>query len=103
MQVRSALRYFQRDLCKAAETSIRKLVPRYSRRCKAEYTIEPTFQFHRSISGTHFEMVYRCLSPCRAVRNLVTRTGIELIRTPDAVFSKMRKSPILRRFRAMQL
>jgi len=34
---------------------------------------------------------------------LVTRTGIELIRTPDAVFSKMRKSPILRRFRAMQL
>jgi hypothetical protein len=29
---------------------------------------------------------------------LVTRTGIELNRTPDVVFSKMRKSPILRRF-----
>ena len=30
--------------------------------------------------------------------SLVTRTGIELNRTPDVVFSKMRKSPILRRF-----
>ncbi|MCQ5153957.1 hypothetical protein [Ruminococcus sp.] len=30
--------------------------------------------------------------------DLVTRTGIELNRTPDVVFSKMRKSPILRRF-----
>lgn len=29
---------------------------------------------------------------------MVTRTGIELNRTPDVVFSKMRKSPILRRF-----
>ena len=32
------------------------------------------------------------------LRVMVTRTGIELIRTPDSVFSKMRKSPILRRF-----
>ena len=34
---------------------------------------------------------------------LVTRTGIKLIRTPDVVFSKMRKNPILRHFRALQV
>lgn len=28
------------------------------------------------------------------------RKGFELIRTPDVVFSKLRKSPILRHFRA---
>ena len=35
---------------------------------------------------------------CFRAYDLVTRTGIELNRTPDVVFSKMRKSPILRRF-----
>ena len=29
--------------------------------------------------------------------------GFELIRTPDVVFSKMRKNPILRHFRALQV
>ena len=35
--------------------------------------------------------------------DMVTRTGIELIRTPDMVFSKTRKNPILRHFRALQV